>query len=172
MHAGRRLPGRSGLSLSSPSMRLPGPSATTSAVISVALSICSVAHASEPTPIPAGYHVEKSPRVGLVVAGAITFFVGYGFAGEMACADGCGTHPNSMWLILPAAGPFVAASGEKDSVLRGYEMGDGVVQIAGGVLFLMGSVVTRKTLVPNTPRLSVLPSRTPTGYAVHVRAEF
>jgi len=105
-------------------------------------------------PVPPGYHLEERPRKGLIISGALLAGIPWaiGLAG-VASAD----FPNhSGWLALPVLGPWLTLATRSEShcaytsggdvcwdndlngLARTALVFDGLMQTAGGVLFIVG----------------------------------
>ncbi len=128
-------------------------------------------------PVPPGYHVEDQPRRGLVVAGAIVLGIPYFFSAVAALS--ANSQNESGWLYAPVLGPWLTlgrrtyscnAGGNNQTTSQSVGcvgdvfavMGlvfDGIVQAAGGTLFLVGELATRPGLVRDEAALRVVPMR-------------
>jgi hypothetical protein len=153
----------------------------------------------EGMPAPAGYHLEESPRKGLVIAGAVTLGTTYFLS---ALIGGASSNPDDRWLLVPVFGPFVDAGnrGSHGCIARGsstpsdqtcealetvvvtYLVFDGVAQAAGGILLALGFALPKKEFVSDTyyglssgPRVAswvVVPQVTPGArYGLVLRGE-
>ncbi|MGC4117929.1 MAG: hypothetical protein QM765_25955 [Myxococcales bacterium] len=131
---------------------------------------------SDGDPIPYGYHAEKRPRVGLLVAGSLTFAVPYALSAFMAVSS------NKAELAVPVVGPFIAAVDTLNTpcsswlcfreLNAGVTAAMGVVQAAGAAMLIAGAV-GRYTLVVDEPgSVSVSPMVVPSGAGVGVSGQF
>jgi hypothetical protein len=117
----------------------------------------------EGRPIPAGYHVETRPRKGLVVSGSIIFGVPYFLSLSVAASS---KYEPDRWLYAPLFGPFVDLGTRKencqtynngnigstttcqdDSSERFFLMADGLMQVAGATMLVLGLVLPQQLLV-------------------------
>jgi len=118
-------------------------------------------------PIPPGYHMESRPKKGLVVAGSIVFGVAYVFSASVAASS---QFTADRWLYLPVFGPFadLASRGSKcttntvpispgvdnttqfcddDSGARFFLMLDGLMQVSGATMLILGLALPTRLLV-------------------------
>jgi hypothetical protein len=120
--------------------------------------------------VPAGYHVETRPRVGLVVGGAVTFGVLYMLSVSVASRA---KTSEGRWMAAPVIGPFAAMGAHEDpcatkagtesswaciDAAPTLELFDGIGQIVGASLLTAGLVSRRSVLVPNAPNRATAPS--------------
>jgi hypothetical protein len=129
--------------------------------------------------VPAGYHVETRPRVGLVVGGAVTFGVLYMLSVSAASSS---KSTEGHWLAAPIIGPFAAAGAHQDpcekkqgteagclDIAPPFELLDALGQIVGASLLTAGLLARRSVLVPDAPvrtgALVVVPSFSRTSTA-------
>jgi hypothetical protein len=112
-------------------------------------------------PIPLGYHTEKKPRRGLIIAGSITFGVSYLLTAVPSLIL-AGSSPETAVGALPVAGPFglfyLATRpppaktdnncGNCSLVFGSVFLVDGLAQ-AAGVAMLAAGLVPSKALVPD-----------------------
>ena len=108
-------------------------------------------------PVPRGYHVESRVRPGLLVTGILMTGVAYAWGALTLGSSKCsGDH----WMLLPFAGPFMAAdradgnasSGPCDDPegIRGaIRTESGLGQTVGGILLLFSASYPRQDLVPD-----------------------
>jgi hypothetical protein len=116
-------------------------------------------------PVPAGYHLEKRPRRGLLIAGPIILGVPYVLG--LAVASG-GNFPNSTgWLVVPGIGPWLtlalrhkssstcsdsssrgdcAVDTTLDDATRTFLVIDGFMQTAGAVMIIGGIASPREVI--------------------------
>jgi hypothetical protein len=141
-------------------------------------------------PIPPGYHVEERSRDGMVVAGAVLFALP--FAGGIVAAVASQGQNETGWLYAPLIGPWFTlglrrytgacgrtSASDSDSmqclddifVVMGL-ITDGLLQITGGTLMLVGNFVSKKVLVRDDAALRVVPMQVGSGYGLGVRAGF
>ena len=110
-------------------------------------------------PVPMGYHVEKGPRTGLIIAGSITFGVLYGLAVLVASDSHSTDEAKAMWV--PCVGPFIAAASLKDQNSGGAAMFLvlwGLGETAGVAMLIGGILGTKTELVRNDlARVHVFP---------------
>jgi hypothetical protein len=110
----------------------------------------------EGQPIPAGYHVEKRPRKGLVVAGAVVLGSLYVISASVA---GSSHRTGDGYLLLPVFGPFIDLATRSDectsygftcvstdSTERFWLTFDGVGQAAGAAMLIVGLAAQEKLL--------------------------
>jgi hypothetical protein len=134
--------------------------------------------------IPPGYRVVERSRRGLIIAGLITTGVAWSFS--VTAAVGADYEDNSGFLLLPVLGPWLmlatggaddppcTADGdvefcESNSGLRAILVLDGLVQTAGGVMFVLGIANPVKRLVREDVSFRVVPmkvGKTGTGLGV------
>jgi len=108
---------------------------------------------------PWGYHVEETPRWGLVTAGAIVFGVVYGASaliGATGLAEGEDGEP-VLPLLIPIAGPFITMKTTDDPTAdsTGPNMAlaaNGVAQGVGLGLLLGGLASSKEVLMRNDLR--------------------
>ena len=107
---------------------------------------------------PAGYHLEESPRKGLIVAGALTFGIPYLISMTIG---GASRNEADRWLLLPVVGPIGSLTygtrGCDEDVDAARCVGnilivvglafDLAAQTAGAILFTMGFVFPKKQWV-------------------------
>jgi hypothetical protein len=120
--------------------------------------------------VPAGYHVETRPRVGLIVGGAVPFGVLYMLSVSVAAKA---KTSEGRWMAVPVIGPFAAMGAHQDpcATTRGtegswacvdfdptLELFDGLGQIVGASLLTAGLLSRRSVLVPNAPYRAGAPS--------------
>lgn len=98
----------------------------------------------EGTPVPPGARIVTRPRIGLVVAGAVTFgsvWLLTAMVGTLAGSDyyRSGSQPE-LWLVAPVLGPFayLAADNNVSSVGAFWLVFDGLVQGAGLAMLIAG----------------------------------
>jgi len=117
----------------------------------------------EGRPIPPGYHVETRAKKGLVISGSIIFGVPYLLSMSVAASS---RYEPDRWLYAPVIGPFVnlatrsdycnpnGTSGTStsfdcadDSGVRFFLMMDGLMQVAGATMFVLGLALPTTLLV-------------------------
>jgi hypothetical protein len=116
----------------------------------------------EGRPIPAGYHLESRPRKGLVVAGPIIFGVPYFLSLSVAASS---RFEPDHWLYAPLVGPFLDLANRKedctaspgqfgtnyycddDSTTRFFLMFDGLMQVSGMAMLVLGLALPQQLLV-------------------------
>jgi hypothetical protein len=117
----------------------------------------------EGRPIPQGYHVETRARKGLVISGSIVFGVPYLLSMSVAASS---HYQPDRWLYAPVVGPFInlatraddcnpnGTSGTSsqfncsdDSGVRFFLMMDGLMQVAGATMFVLGLALPTTLLV-------------------------
>ncbi len=117
----------------------------------------------EGRPIPGGYHLETRPRKGLVVAGPIVFGVPYFLSLSVAASS---RYDPDRWLYAPVVGPFIDLAGRKedcttspqgtqityyncsdDSTTRFFLMFDGLMQVSGMTMLILGLALPQQVLV-------------------------
>ena len=102
-------------------------------------------------PIPMGMHLETRRLHGLVVGGAIVFGVSY-LASTLTVAACSGLVTTSCtqgmgWMLVPAAGPFVALGFAQTTESRALLVIDGLLQGAGLAMMAAAFLTTRTVLV-------------------------
>ncbi len=115
----------------------------------------------EGQPIPYGYTRVEKARKGLVIAGAVTFGVVYGFSAafgaigeDLRNANETRTNTSSMWI--PIAGPFLQMKDTSTSTGKLFFFNVGLAQTAGALMLVYGLTSPRTLLVRND-QLSVVP---------------
>lgn len=113
-------------------------------------------------PIPPGYHMVERPLTGLIVTGAVTFGVTYGFTAGVAILANFLSHivwdedADDKWLALgiPVAGPliFCASDGHVEPLL----ILDSAAQATGVALIVIGASTKSRTLVLDRPALGAV----------------
>jgi len=101
------------------------------------------------TPVPAGYHVESSPRRGMIIGGAVTFgslYVISVIAADARGSDGT-TNENLKPLYLPVFGPLLSSSKVQNGT--GILILDGIGQAAGLAMVIAGVAFPKTELVRN-----------------------
>jgi hypothetical protein len=117
----------------------------------------------EGRPIPPGYHVETRAKKGLVISGSIIFGVPYLLSMSVAASS---RYPPDRWLYAPVVGPFVNLATRSDSCnpngtngtnasfdctddsgVRFFLMMDGLMQVAGATMFVLGLALPTTLLV-------------------------
>jgi hypothetical protein len=116
-------------------------------------------------PIPDGYHPAKGPKTPLIIAGAAT--LGAAYLGSIVIALGAtfatGDNPYASiaakeWLYIPLAGTFVSAAQTSSALDDVILVFDGVAQVVGATLLVIGLSSTRTILVrDDVAKLRVLP---------------
>jgi hypothetical protein len=117
----------------------------------------------EGRPIPPGYHPETRPRKGLVISGSIVFGIPYFLSLSVAASS---KYTPDRWLYAPIVGPFVDLGNRKescntsingnigstticqdDSSERFFLMADGLMQVAGATMLILGLALPQHLLV-------------------------
>jgi hypothetical protein len=117
----------------------------------------------EGRPIPPNYHLETRPRKGLVISGSIIFGVPYFLSLSVAASS---KYVPDRWLYAPIVGPFVDLGNRKencttigqgnfgstttcsdDSSERFFLMADGLMQVAGTTMLILGLALPQQLLV-------------------------
>jgi len=117
----------------------------------------------EGRPIPPGYHIETRAKKGLVISGSIIFGVPYLLSMSVAASS---RYPPDHWLYAPVIGPFVNLATRSDSCnpngtngtnasfdcnddsgVRFFLMMDGLMQVAGATMFVLGLALPTTLLV-------------------------
>jgi hypothetical protein len=130
---------------------------------------------SEGQEVPPGYRVEERMRRGLVIAGAV--MTGVAWSLSVTGAVSANYEDNSGFLMIPVFGPWLmlATGGADDppcepidqelsicqdnAGLRAILVLDGLVQTAGGIMFVWGMTSTSKRLVREDVAIDVVPMR-------------
>lgn len=111
--------------------------------------------------VPPGYHVETRAHRGLVIGGAVTFSSAYllSILGAVAGATDGGKGPKKyLPLLIPAAGPFVTiGTANSEGAGTALLMLDGMAQVGGVVLFIVGMSTDQELLVRNDVRTGFVP---------------
>jgi hypothetical protein len=113
--------------------------------------------------IPPGYHLESRPRKGLVISGSIVFGIPYFLSLSVAASS---KFSPDRWLYAPLFGPFVDLGNRKencttigngtfgstttcadDSSERFFLMADGLMQVAGATMLILGLALPQQLLV-------------------------
>lgn len=112
-------------------------------------------------PIPYGYTRIQKTRKGLVIAGAVTLGVVYGFSAafgavgeDLRNANETHTDTSAMWI--PIAGPFLQIKETSTSTGKLFFFHVGLAQTAGALMLVYGLTAPRTLLVRND-QLSVVP---------------
>jgi hypothetical protein len=117
----------------------------------------------EGRPIPPGYHPETRPRKGLVISGSIVFGIPYFLSLSVAASS---KYTPDRWLYAPLVGPFIDLGQRKencvtygngsfgttttcsdDSSERFFLMADGLMQVAGATMLILGLALPQHLLV-------------------------
>lgn len=113
------------------------------------------------TPIPYGYTRVEKTRKGLVIAGAVTLGVVYGFSAafgaigqDLKNANETSTDTSSMWI--PIAGPFLQMRHTETNTGKLFFFNVGLAQTAGALMLVYGLTQPRTLLIRND-QLSVVP---------------
>lgn len=122
-------------------------------------------------PIVSGYGLQTYYPRGYLIAGSITFGVGYGL-GFMSAFTEQGNDFNAHWLLAPVVGPFIAMTTQSDTCVRGTIPPVcerhaativvlavlGGMQVVGASLFTYGLTHPRQRLMRvDAPRVTVAP---------------
>lgn len=141
----------------SPSTSPFGRAALATAVLVALTTFAPRASAESPPP---GVHEESRARTGLVLAGAATFATSYGAAlvflaaeheraGDDPMMPSVRLGPNGL-LAIPFVGPFFQMSGTEVSTAGNIVYAtDGILQIAGAAMAVVGISWRAKVLVPD-----------------------
>jgi hypothetical protein len=115
----------------------------------------------EGTQIPYGYTRVEKTRKGLVIAGAVTLGVVYGFSAafgavgeDLRNANETRTNTSSMWI--PIAGPFLQMKDTSTDTGKLFFFHVGLAQTAGALMLVYG-LTTPRTLLIRNDQLSVVP---------------
>jgi hypothetical protein len=113
---------------------------------------------------PPGYHTESRARSGLVVGGAVMFGISYVLSALGAVSGQASGSTEYAPLFIPVVGPFVALGSTHALVATndglqqaGRALGaiglvfDGVIQVAGVSLIVVGFAVPRSVVVRDPP---------------------
>jgi len=101
----------------------------------------------EDRPIPPGYHLESSVRKGLVIGGAVTFGAVYLF-NVLIAIPLTAIDDDFTPLYIPVAGPFVTIATEQSEGAGTTALAiDGVVQVGGLVMLVLGLALQKTELV-------------------------
>lgn len=106
----------------------------------------------EGAPIPNGYHPESRTRTGLIVAGSVTFGTMYLITALVAAGNADahehGSNPAAA-LWIPAVGPFIQMTNTDSSVAGVFLAIDGITQVAGLTMLVVGLTSPKTVLVRN-----------------------
>jgi hypothetical protein len=123
-------------------------------------------------PIPAGYHPEERPRVGLVAGGASifgVFWLGSLLGGVLVQDRGY------LPLVAPIVGPLITlGTARTDDLGKVLLALDSFVQAGGAAMLIAGIVATKPRLVRDEARSFVLPTpmRVGTGSGIGLVGQF
>lgn len=112
--------------------------------------------------VPPGYHVETRAHRGLVIGGAVTFSSAY-LLSVLGAVSGATDGPKGpkryLPLLVPVGGPFITI-GTADSKGAGTALLtlDGLAQVGGVALFIIGLSTDQALLVRNDVRTSFVPA--------------
>jgi hypothetical protein len=141
-------------------------------------------------PPPPGYHVEQSPRTGLVIAGTVVAAVPYFFS--VVAAGAAQSNNASGDLYVPLAGPWLTMGQRKYGcnpdqtnsttgqnlqcvadifVVMGL-IADGALQAVGATLLIVGLTATKSELVRDDQSVRIAPMRVGSGYGAGVFGTF
>ena len=152
----------------------PGPSYTQQAIDTRPL----VLDYTQGEPIPNGYVLQRYTPKGYIIAGSITFGVGYGLGFLAATSNTRDKDFNSNWLFLPVLGPFIGLTTQHQTCSYGTPPADcgrndgtivallalGGLQIVGASLFTYGVTHPRVRLVRQTyPQWVLAPAQLARG---------
>ena len=155
----------------------------TALVIMTLVSSASADPITPVTPVSNTAHEESHPRTGLVIAGAVTFGVSYGLAVIAGAAsrtpsNGGGNDLSvdlgpKKTVMIPFAGPFMQWNTRQDTAMNCLIAADGVVQIAGAVMFIVGLAWPTTEPKPNHASMQLTPVRMGQGGSgVALRGDF
>lgn len=136
--------------------------------------------------IPPGYRLDERPRMGLVVGGLLTWGAAYAVGFAVAASNSFGN--GTSWLAVPLVGPWAAigARGNPCEISGVHQVPtqecvnaalneashisllllDGLVQLVGASLFVVGMAAKKKELVrKDVAGWSLVPVRHGTGGA-------
>jgi len=118
----------------------------------------------DPDNPPPGYHTESRARSGFVVAGAVMFGISYVLSATVAISAQAGNDSGYQALFVPVVGPFIALGsthatvGTNDATVQVERvfgaMGlviDGLIQVSGASLLVVGLAVRRDVVVRDPP---------------------
>jgi hypothetical protein len=123
-------------------------------------------------PVPPGYRVQRYYPRGFLIAGSITFGVGYGLGLLAVASTSSDKDFNAYWLILPVTGPFIGMATQRDTCTFdttptncGRDTGTlvvlavlGSLQVVGATLFTVGLTQRRERLVRvDGPQMTLAP---------------
>jgi hypothetical protein len=125
----------------------------------------------EGQPVPDGYRLDSSSNTGLMVGGLLTLLAGYGAA--FVVASGNDFENGTQWLVVPVIGPWGALASREnpcagidvmnaeiedaeciekaldEAQLIAFLTVDGIAQVVGATLFLIGAASREKVLLRN-----------------------
>jgi hypothetical protein len=147
---------------------------------------------------PQGYHIEETPRKGLVISGFVVLGTTYFLSATIGASS---SNTDDRWLLVPVFGPFIDIGNRNahgcptgtstsslscdvfDPIIRTYLAFDGVAQATGALLLTLGYVFPKKEFVADSyysgkltgPRMTswtVVPQVTPGArYGLMLRGE-
>jgi hypothetical protein len=106
-------------------------------------------------PIPLGYTAVRRTRKGLLIGGAVTFGVSYGYSVLFAAigsdlsslSEDGRNEAAAMWI--PVAGPFLQMAQTDSATFRVFLFGFGAAQTTGAILLYYGLTTKKRVLVRN-----------------------
>ena len=129
------------------------------------------------------YREVKKARTGLIIGGSVMLAVGYGIAASIAGANDF--NDVTGWLAVPIAGPFITMGAHDygncgtDSSCALVGLGDffatiglvlnGLVQVGGATMLIVGAAVPTKERVPE---IAAGPRAVGSGYGFGVDVTF
>ncbi len=125
-------------------------------------------------PVPPGYTAVTRPRLGLVIPGSIVFGVSYVLSFIIGL-EGVLAGFRQMWpLMIPVAGPFIGLGTMPGDVVTGVLLTlDGIAQVAGATMFIIGLAAPSTILVRNRhATLMPVPILTSGGAGVGLAGSF
>jgi len=141
-------------------------------------------------PIPPGYRLEKRPRTGLIIAGAVVtavpYFLGLSIASASKFSNAGG------FLVIPAVGPWLTLAAREnnncnyssssfsssyscsdDAAIVTVLVLDALIQTTGAILFVIGVASDRELLVrQDVAKLHLTPMKFKEGYGLGIRGGF
>lgn len=115
---------------------------------------------SETEPVPPGYEIQTRPAMGLAKAGIATFVPLYGLSalfGGVYLGSETGNAKRYGPMIIPVIGPFATIGTADTNAGTLFLVLDGLGQLTGATLFVIGMLSEEKYLARTTAGLNLRP---------------
>src|SRR5690606_6281404 len=104
--------------------------------------------------VPAGYQVERRPRLGMIISGAALFGAVWLITTMVAVPVGVERdNPDALRLAIPMFGPFIGISefGSEgtENFVDGVLAFNGLLQAVGATVLIIGIATPKRRLVPS-----------------------